>query len=186
MLTYLRFLFCHMNVTDFKLLSRLSFSRRKPLKDVSLLTRSRKIPRITEILVVILHVFAVILPKDVCKANMGYLLSLYPPHTKYGGYTVFRLSIIRSCRDFGFCFRSISWEKIDGVWPNFAYALILTIVTRQFLQTYNRVMSLDWCWNFIAAQYLENKFVEFNQILQMNWYWQGLGWDCYGSIFAKL
>ena len=25
-----------------------------------------------------------------------------------------------------FCFRSISWEQIDGTWLNFAYALILT------------------------------------------------------------
>ena len=28
------------------------------------------------------------------------------------------------------------------------------------------VMVLDWCRNFVSAQYLENKLVEFDQILQ--------------------
>ena len=91
-------------------------------------------------------------------------------------------------------FHSIFWELIDGIWPDFAYALILTrsrfglsisMHTRQFLLIYNRVMALDSCRNFVSAQYLKNKLMEFDQILHMHWYWQDLGWDCYASIFRK-
>ena len=47
-------------------------------------------------------------------------------------YTVFMLSVISSLRDsvipwFRLRFRSISWEQIDGIWPNFVHVLILTI-----------------------------------------------------------
>ena len=47
------------------------------------------------------------------------------------------------------------------------------IVTHQFSQINNRVMALDWCWNFDSAQ-----LIEFDQILHMHWYWQDICWDC--------
>ena len=136
-----------------------------------------------------------------------------------------------------FLFRLISWEQIDGIWPNFAYVLILTrsmlgllsvnfrkfiielwplidvrisfllnilrtnwwnltkfwiyidtdklwirIASCQFSQTYNRVMALDWCQNCVSDQYLENKLMEFDQILHIPLYWEDLGWDYYKSI----
>ena len=36
--------------------------------------------------------------------------------------------------------------------------------------------------NFVSAQYLENKLIEFHQILYMHSYWQDLRWDCYTSF----
>ena len=60
------------------------------------------------------------------------------------------------------------------------------IVTHQFSSIYNREMALEWCRNLVFAQYLENKLMEFDQILHMHWCWQDLGWDCYASIFANL
>ena len=37
----------------------------------------------------------------------------------------------------------------------------------QFSQINNRVMALDLYRNFVSAQYLETKLMEFNQILHM-------------------
>ena len=92
--------------------------------------------------------------------------------------------------DVEFRFRSIAWERIDGIWPNFAYALILIRSDydcyASIFHIYNRVMALDWYWNFVFAQYIEKKLNEFDQILRMHWYVQDLGWDCYESIFAIL
>ena len=56
----------------------------------------------------------------------------------------------------------------------------------QFSQNYNRLMALDWCQNFVSGQYLEKKLMEFDQILHMHLYWEGLGWHCYSSVFANL
>ena len=47
-------------------------------------------------------------------------------------------------------------------------------------------MALDYCQNFISAQYLENNLMELDQILHVYWRWLDLGWDCYTSIFANL
>ena len=49
----------------------------------------------------------------------------------------------------------------------------------------NRVMALDWGQSSVSAQYLENKWVEFDQILHVHWGWQYLGWDYYISIWCK-
>ena len=136
---------------------------------------------------------------------------------------------------------TISWERIDGFQPNFAYILVLTrsrlvllhvnfckfikelrplidvrtslslnilntnwwistkfcicidndkilvgIVTCQLPQLYKRVMALDWCQNFVSAQYLEYKWLDFDQILHMHWYWQNLGKECYTSFSTTL
>ena len=72
--------------------------------------------------------------------------------------------------DFGILFPLnflISWEQIDGIWPNFAYALILTrsrLGLLQFSQIYNRVMALDWCRNFVSAQYLETDWRNLTEV----------------------
>ena len=92
-----------------------------------------------------------------------------------------------------FRFRSISWERINGVCSNFANALILTrsrlgllrINYHQIVTELLPLMIHDFCQNFVSAQYLENKLMEFDQFLHMHWYWQDLGRDCYASIFTK-
>ena len=38
----------------------------------------------------------------------------------------------------------------------------------------------------VSAQYLENQWVEFHQILYVHSSWQDLAWDCYTSFFAYL
>ena len=35
---------------------------------------------------------------------------------------------------------------------------------------------------FVPAQYLQNSFIEFIQILYVHWYWHALAWDCYTSF----
>ena len=77
------------------------------------------------------------------------------------------------------CCRSISWEQMDRISPNFKYALILTTsilgsVHVIFLQFFTRVMTLDLRQNCVSAQYLENKLTEFHQALNMHSYWQNL------------
>ena len=81
-----------------------------------------------------------------------------------------------------FHFRSVSWEQIYGIWPNFAYVFILTasrlgLLDVSFHEFLTRVMTLDWCQNFVSAQYLENKLME---VLHL--YWQHLDWYCYMLI----
>ena len=47
-------------------------------------------------------------------------------------------------------------------------------------------MALHLRQNFISVQYLENKWTEFHQILNMHSYWQDLHWDCNTLFFAHL
>ena len=49
-----------------------------------------------------------------------------------------------------------------------------------------RVTALDLFKNFISAQYLENKWIEFHKILYMHLCRQDLYWDCYLLVFAYL
>ena len=77
--------------------------------------------------------------------------------------------------------------RIDGIGPSFAYALIWTTSGLGLLHiNFHRVMALDWCLNFLSAQYLGNKLMEFDKILHMHWYFQDLGWNYYASIFTNL
>ena len=48
---------------------------------------------------------------------------------------------------------------------------------RHFSQIYNRVMVIDYCQNFICAQYLKNEEMEFNQICLCIDYNQIKVWD---------
>ena len=51
-------------------------------------------------------------------------------------------------------------------------------------------MALDLCQNFVlnwvSAQYLENRLIEFNHNFYRLWFWQDLGWDCYLTLFIYL
>ena len=47
-------------------------------------------------------------------------------------------------------------------------------------------MALDLRQHFVSTHYLENKLIEFHQILHMPSYWQDLRWDCYTSFFTHL
>ena len=59
-------------------------------------------------------------------------------------------------------------KRIDGLRPNFVYALLLTRSTMYvgivnhhfFLQIWNRFTALDSSQNLVFAQYLENKLTE--------------------------
>ena len=39
---------------------------------------------------------------------------------------------------------------------------------RQIWEIYNAVMALDYCQNFISAQYIEKELMELDQSLQMD------------------
>ena len=79
---------------------------------------------------------------------------------------------------------------MDRIQPNFVYTISLTrsmffIEKGYFLQICNRVTALDLCQKLFFAQYLENGWTEFDQILYTHYYWQGLGWYCiFFFIFA--
>ena len=48
-------------------------------------------------------------------------------------------------------------------------------------------MALELRQNFVSAQYLENKWMDFDQILPMHWYWQHLALDCpFSSIHYRV
>ena len=80
-----------------------------------------------------------------------------------------------------------NWWNLTKFWIYIDTDTIwIGIVSCQFSQTYYRVMALDWCQNFVSDQYLENKLMEFDHILHIPLYCEGLGWDCYKSIFANL
>ena len=68
-----------------------------------------------------------------------------------------------------FCFRSISWERIDGFWQNFADTLIsarsrLGSWHVNFLQIFNRIIALDWHQIFVSAQYFEKELMNFDKL----------------------
>ena len=60
------------------------------------------------------------------------------------------------------------------------------IVNRHFSQICNRVTALDWRKNSVFVQYLENEWIEFNQILYSYYDWQDHRWYCKSSFFANL
>ena len=109
------------------------------------------------------------------------ILFIIPPENKVWGVGI----LFSGCLWFRLCFRSISWEWIDGILPNFAYALILTrsrlgLLSVNFHQIVTELWPLmihDFCQNFVSTQYLENELMEFDQILHMHCYWQDLGWE---------
>ena len=45
-------------------------------------------------------------------------------------------------------------------------------------------MALDWCQNFVYAQYLVDQLMDFDKILEMLWYWRNVGKDNYKLFFA--
>ena len=55
-----------------------------------------------------------------------------------------------------------------------------------FRKLVTELWSLIFCQNFVSGQYLENKLMEFDQILHMPLYWEDLGWDYYKSLFSQI
>ena len=47
-------------------------------------------------------------------------------------------------------------------------------------------MALDLRQNIVSAQYIENKMIDFHQILDIHSYLQDLAWDYHASFFANL
>ena len=65
--------------------------------------------------------------------------------------------------------------------------IYVAFVKPHFPKICNRVTALDWCQKSVFAQYLENEWTEFNQILYTHFYWQDLCCYCKRSkiIFRK-
>ena len=51
---------------------------------------------------------------------------------------------------------------------------------------FNRITALNWCQKLVFAQYLENEWTEFNQILYTLYHWHDLCLFCKLSFFANL
>ena len=69
-----------------------------------------------------------------------------------------------------FIFAQISSEQIYRISPNFIYASILTgsslgLLVFIFCLFKKRFMALDLCQNFVSAQYLENKWTDFDHTI---------------------
>ena len=76
-------------------------------------------------------------------------------------------------------FCSISWEWIDSNLSKFCIHIIIDKiyvgkVKSHFSQICNGVMALDWCQKLVFAQYLDNEYAEFNQILYIHYHWHDL------------
>ena len=58
----------------------------------------------------------------------------------------------------------------EWIWPNFAYALILTTSSLGLLSVNFRqfIPALEWSQKFVSAQYFVNEGMDFDQILQNN------------------
>ena len=89
-----------------------------------------------------------------------------------------------------FRFRSISWEQIDRISPNFMYAFILTgsslgvlafIFCLFITYSYGPWFMSDFSFRSIIWEWIDR----ISPILYVYWYWQDLGWDCYLSFFCK-
>ena len=64
--------------------------------------------------------------------------------------------------------------------------IYIDIVERLFWQVFNRVTALNWCQKLVFAQYLENGWTEFNQILYTLYHWHDLCLFCKLSFFTNL
>ena len=63
--------------------------------------------------------------------------------------------------------------------------IYVAAVKRHFSQICNGVTALDGCQKLFFAQYLENGWTEFDQILYTLYHWQDLCLYCKGSFFYK-
>ena len=66
--------------------------------------------------------------------------------------------------------------KSSEWWVEFDHSL------HKFLQTYNRVMALDYCQNFVSAQNRVNGLMAFDHILHMHLPQPDVGWDYHVSM----
>ena len=64
--------------------------------------------------------------------------------------------------------------------------IYIAIVKHHFSQICNRVTALDRYQKLVFAQYLENGWTEFDQILYTLQHWQDLCLNCKGSFFTNL
>ena len=63
--------------------------------------------------------------------------------------------------------------------------IYIAIVKRHFSQICNRVTALDRCQKLVFAQYLENGWTEFDQVLYTLYHWQDLCLYRKGLFFYK-
>ena len=63
---------------------------------------------------------------------------------------------------------------------------IYVATVKRFSQISNGVTALDWCQKLVFAQYLENGWTEFNQILYTHYHRQDLYWYCKASFLANV
>ena len=86
-------------------------------------------------------------------------------------------------------YHSISRERIDGIETILHMFLVdqiyVGITTRQCSQIYNTVVALDYCQNFVSAQYFGNRLMEFDQVLHMLRCWPDLVSGRYTSILVN-
>ena len=64
--------------------------------------------------------------------------------------------------------------------------IYVATVRCHFSQICNGVTALDWCQKLVFAQYLENGWTEFNQILYTHDHRQDLYWYCKASLFWQM
>ena len=64
--------------------------------------------------------------------------------------------------------------------------IYVATVKGHFSQICKGVTALDWCQKLVFAQYLENGWTEFNQILYTHYHWQDLYWYYKASFLANV
>ena len=81
---------------------------------------------------------------------------------------------------------NILWEKNDGIWSNFAYALTVTNSRLKMLPVnFRKFTTKLWPLIIVRISFLlnnENKLKEWDQSLHMNWRWLDVDKEFYMSI----
>ena len=87
-----------------------------------------------------------------------------------------------------FRFRSISWERIHGIWPSFSCAMVLTRSRMGLLHvSFRKFMTELWPLSDVRISFPLNIFLRTNRWnLHMHLYWEDVGWDYYTSVSTNL
>ena len=90
-----------------------------------------------------------------------------------------------------FCFRSISWDQIDRISPNFIYAFTLTkssigLIHLILFTFVPELWPLMYVKIYFPLNILRTNWHIFTKFYKCCWYWQTLAWHCYTSFFQNL
>ena len=111
----------------------------------------------------------------VCIKKYSILLIVDSEDSDQTGWIPRLIWVFAGCTEHlvGFVMRRLiyrtNWYNLTKFWICIDIDKIyIGIAKHQFSLIYNRVMALEWCQDFLSAQYLENELMEFDQVLHVH------------------